>query len=162
MDGELGSLGFQEFSEKMLHMAAEGGDWRRLGEQVLRRREELGLTQPEVQAAGGPSTAAMRIIEKGTQQSYRGSTLRALERALGWRNGSVDDILAGGNATLTHPGDTGDPDFDSLIAWLNRVANNPNRDAPLRTWARTQIEQLAAIRDADEAEGRARGESEAS
>lgn len=155
----LGSLGFQKFSAKMAHMALEGDDWRRLGEHVVRRREELGLTQPDVQAAGGPSTATMRNIERATNTTYRGGILRSLERALQWRTGSVETVLAGGDPIPAGGGATDDPGFDALITWLNRVASNPNREAPLRAWARTQIEALVAIRDADRAEGRARGEA---
>lgn len=156
----LGSLGFQEFSEKMAVMALDGGDWRRLGEHVVHRREELGLTQPEVQAAGGPSTAAMRQIEQGSKEGgYRGSTLRSLERALKWRTGSVEAILAGGNPIPSDAPGTGDADFDALMGWLSHVADNPNRDAPLRAWARAQIDQLAAIRAADQAAAQERGEA---
>ncbi|MFG1846682.1 hypothetical protein [Micromonospora carbonacea] len=158
MDSMLGSLGFQQFSAKMANMALDGGDWRRLGEHVVRRREELGLTQSEVHAAGGPSTATMRNIERAVGVSYRGGILRSLERALQWRTGSVEAILAGGHPLPADSSDSGDADFDTLITWLTRVANNPNREAPLRAWARTQIDALAAIREADRNEARARGE----
>lgn len=159
MDTTLGSLGFQEFSAKIAVMALDSGDWRRLGEHVLRRREDLGLTQPEVQAAGGPSTATMRLIERAERSSYRGSILRSLERALHWRTGSVEVILAGGDPISSDATGSGDADFDALIGWLTHVADNPNRDAPLRAWARAQIDQLVAIRAADQAAAQERGEA---
>lgn len=78
-------------------------DWRRLADAVIRRRTELGMTQQDVQAAGGPATATVRNIEGAHQTSYRGVILSRLEKALGWRPGSVEAILASGEATLTQP-----------------------------------------------------------
>lgn len=124
------------------------------------RRLQLGDRWLDVANRADITTETLRQIRTGAQP-MRPLTKRAIESGLIWAAGSVDNILAGGEATPVDQGGTGDPDFDSLIAWLSRVASNPNRDAPLRTWARTQIEQLAAIRDADQAEGRARGEAEA-
>lgn len=75
-------------------------DWRRLAEKVTKRRNELGLTQGQVQSADGPSVATMRLIEGALQTSYRGNILGRLERALRWKPGSVDAILGGGEPTL--------------------------------------------------------------
>ncbi|MFI7073646.1 hypothetical protein [Micromonospora sediminicola] len=86
-------------------------------------------------------------------------TKRAIETGLLWAPGSVDNILDGGTATPADQNETGDPGFDRLIAWLTRVANNPNREPHIRAMARAQIEQAIALRDADQAEGRARGEA---
>jgi hypothetical protein len=74
-----------------------GKDWHRLAESVRERRVELGMTQEEARAAGGPSTATMRLIEGALQESYQASTLRDLERALQWQRGSVRMVLAGGD-----------------------------------------------------------------
>lgn len=72
-------------------------DWDRLAESVRERRVELGLTQEDARAAGGPSTATMRLIEGALQHSYQPSTLRDLEHVLQWERGSVRKILAGGD-----------------------------------------------------------------
>jgi transcriptional regulator with XRE-family HTH domain len=70
-------------------------DWSYLGRLVRERRTELGLTQAEVQSAGGPSPATLYLIEAGRRGSYRPQVLRRLERALGWPAGSVRRALAG-------------------------------------------------------------------
>lgn len=72
-------------------------DWPRLANEVRTRRTELGLTQEDARAAGGPSTATMRLIEGALQDAYTPAILRRLEGAMRWRPGSVRDILAGGD-----------------------------------------------------------------
>ena len=76
---------------------ATGKDWRRLADLVSERRADLGMTQEDVRAAGGPSTATMRLIEGGHQSRYQPVILGRLETALKWERGSVRRILAGGN-----------------------------------------------------------------
>lgn len=76
-------------------MRATEQDWRRLASKVIERRNELGLTQEDVRAAGGPSTATMRLVEGALQDSYKDASLARLERALQWRVGSIDRILQG-------------------------------------------------------------------
>lgn len=68
----------------------------RLGRLVRARRKELRKTQADVQNAGGPSTATLRLIEGGKHTEFRDGTGAALEAALRWGVGSIDRILAGG------------------------------------------------------------------
>ena len=75
-------------------------DWQRLAAYARDRRGDLGLTQEEVAAAGGPSTATLRLIEGNKQSGYRPQILRALERALKWERGAVRAILDGGDPLL--------------------------------------------------------------
>lgn len=70
-------------------------DWNRLGQEVRARRQELGYTQSDVQAHGGPSTALLRGIENATSKTLSRSKRRDLERALRWPNEHVDAILEG-------------------------------------------------------------------
>lgn len=77
----------------MTHM----DDWQRLADDVRLRRGDLGLTQEEVAAAGGLSTATLRLIEGAKQPGYRPRVLRDLERGLQWERGSVRSILDGGD-----------------------------------------------------------------
>jgi hypothetical protein len=90
-------------------MAAK--DWERLAEFVRERRVELGLTQEDARAAGGPSTATMRLIEGALQRSYQPATLRDLERVMQWERGSARMILAGGE-----PVPRAVTDADALVA----------------------------------------------
>lgn len=71
----------------------DSDDWERLGDMVRKRREELGLTQAEVQSLGGPSTASLRAIENKRARSLSVTKRRDLERALYWASGSVEAIL---------------------------------------------------------------------
>lgn len=71
----------------------------RLGRLVRARRKALKMTQSDVQAVGGPSTATLRLIENGRNLEFRDGTGVALERAIGWAPGSIDAILAGGEPT---------------------------------------------------------------
>lgn len=70
-------------------------DWERLAQYVLERRSALGLTQEEIAADGGPSTATQRLIEGALQRNYRPMSLYALDRALGWSTGSHRLVLTG-------------------------------------------------------------------
>ena len=76
---------------------AASRDWERLAGFVRERRTDLGMTQEDARAAGGPSTATMRLIEGALQESYQPSTLRDLEKVLRWERGSAAQILAGGD-----------------------------------------------------------------
>jgi len=58
------------------------------------------MRQQDVQAAGGPSLATMRLIEGGLQHGYRSLILRRLEKALRWEEDSVEAILNGGQPTI--------------------------------------------------------------
>lgn len=71
-------------------------DWQHLADSVVARRTSLGMTQQDVQAAGGPAVATLRHIEGAHQTSYRRTILGRLEMALGWTPGSVMQILAKG------------------------------------------------------------------
>lgn len=71
------------------------GSWARLGDAVRRRRDRLGVTQEDVAAKGGPSTATLRSIEAGATTSYRAKTLYSLDAALGWMRGTSIAIAEG-------------------------------------------------------------------
>jgi Predicted transcriptional regulators len=75
-------------------------DWPHLGRLVRERRTDLGLTQAEVHSAGGPSPATLYLLERGRRGAYRPQVLRRLERALGWRAGSIRRVRAGGQPVL--------------------------------------------------------------
>lgn len=66
-----------------------------LGRRIRQRRSDLSLSQADVAAAGGPSTATLRLIEKGKHPRFRASTSESLERILGWRYGTIHATLSG-------------------------------------------------------------------
>lgn len=84
----------------MLARVSASGDWNRLATLVQERREELGRTQEEIAADGGPSTTTLTNVEGARAAEYRPKTLRKLEVALGWTRGSVERVLAGGDPEL--------------------------------------------------------------
>lgn len=57
------------------------------------------MTQADVQGAGGPSTATLRLIEGGKHKDFRDGTGSDLEKAIQWMPGSIDNVLAGGDPT---------------------------------------------------------------
>jgi hypothetical protein len=75
---------------------AIGSDWQRVAEYVRERRTDLGMTQADVQAEGGPATATQRLIEGALRDSYQPAILGRLERALRWKRGSIRAIRNGG------------------------------------------------------------------
>jgi hypothetical protein len=155
---------------------ATGSDWQRLGELVSERRADLGLTQEDLRAAGGPSTATQRLIEGGRQDRYQPSILAREERALQWERGSVRRILAGGDPTPASPAAKGlrlpalilppDCEDDTDVTDAVVLAALPPRER--RVWAEVHahpegtpaavifpgdvIEQLLWGRDAPEAQ----------
>lgn len=75
--------------------------WEQLADSVKNRRKELGLTQTQVAELGGLSVELLRMVENNrTGQRLSAPKARGLERALGWEQGSVSAILAGGSPAL--------------------------------------------------------------
>lgn len=74
--------------------------WQRVAEQVIARRLRLGLTQAEVadRSGGGVSLPVVQVAEGARQPNDTMAlrTARALSRALGWTDDSVERIVAGG------------------------------------------------------------------
>lgn len=95
----------------------------RLGSLVQKRRFQIGLTQEEVRAAGGPSTATMRLIEGGLQDSYRPGVLADLERALQWEHGSVDLVIAGGDPIPLRQDEMADATPQQMAAAINGLSD---------------------------------------
>lgn len=69
----------------------------RFGQLVAQRRGELGLTQADVHARGGPSDLTLRKLERGETAKPDNVTLTKLERALEWTRGSASRAFQGGN-----------------------------------------------------------------
>ncbi|MFA7267203.1 MAG: helix-turn-helix transcriptional regulator [Candidatus Nanopelagicales bacterium] len=69
----------------------------RLAHAVKARREQLGLTQDELAALGGPSDTTVVKIEKGKTEPGR-QTFRKLDLALEWEPGSARRVMETGEA----------------------------------------------------------------
>ncbi len=74
----------------------EAADYHKLGEAVLARRRQIGLSQAEVERRGGPSELTIRKIENDQLDGPpRLQTLQKLEQALGWKPGIARGIAHG-------------------------------------------------------------------
>lgn len=88
-------------------------DWKRVGEYARRRRKELGLGQADIAKRHGPSPALVRQVENGYYAAeMQPAVRRAYERALEWRAGSIDVLLA---EEPTH----------SLVNWTTLETKDP-------------------------------------
>lgn len=74
-------------------------DWARLGTALRAAREALGPTQAELGETIGIGRDAVRDIEAGKSKRLT-ATIRAYGRAVGWADGSVDEVLRGGDPSL--------------------------------------------------------------
>lgn len=71
----------------------------RFGTLVRQRRLELGLTQDQVAAAGGPSDKRQTQIEKGASPAPSITTQAKVDTGLQWKPGSAATTLRGGTPT---------------------------------------------------------------
>jgi pimeloyl-ACP methyl ester carboxylesterase len=86
--------------------------WAAVGGCVAARRTNvLGVTQSDL-VGPGLSLTSIAKLEAGRSTRYRGSTIRALEDALGWERGSVQRVLEGGAPALRTAAETPDEHFE--------------------------------------------------
>ncbi|MFF9639433.1 helix-turn-helix domain-containing protein [Streptomyces bacillaris] len=80
--------------------------WARLGRKLKQARLAQGLKQSDIADEAGVSLASVQSAEAGTvPKSRMPITLSPIAAALGWRPGSVDVVLQGGEPYL----DTSEP-----------------------------------------------------
>lgn len=84
--------------------------WKRVGDAVRAARKAQGLTQAELGALIDVSSGTIRAIERGTEFSKVGHTLRALETELGWGPGSIEVLLEGGDPLPPRAGEVVTPE----------------------------------------------------
>lgn len=146
-----------------------GERWRedpatRLGELVRRRRYRLGWTQQDVVDHGGPSIVTLRQVELAKLQRPQGSTLTALDRALGWEEGSARGIWTDGKEPVALMNPRREPEISPQPVSAGPedgryVADRGPNDPPARI---SDEELLAVIRrqrqELDELEARIRGD----
>lgn len=64
-----------------------------LADAARARRDQLGLTQSQLEAAQGPTLGTIRNIEQGNRPDYTSRSLAAIDRGLGWQPGSASELL---------------------------------------------------------------------
>lgn len=80
--------------------------WKRLGQLLEARRVELNPTYRNRTAFAAERGVDYRLafdIETGARTNYRRPTLRSVEVGYGWRPGSIDRVLEGGEPELAPP-----------------------------------------------------------
>lgn len=81
-------------------------DWVRLGRLLAEARKAIGLTQADAAARIGVTRTAIQSIEHGDVRVKITGTMRGYARLVGWDDGSLEDVVAGGEpAPAAMPGD---------------------------------------------------------
>ncbi|MCH0538366.1 helix-turn-helix domain-containing protein [Streptomyces sp. MUM 203J] len=71
-------------------------DWKRLGQLLAEERQALGMTQQQMAARLGVSRQPVYAIEHGGPFKRITSTMRTYAQLVGWEDGSIEAVLAGG------------------------------------------------------------------
>ncbi|MFI7114033.1 hypothetical protein ACIBK9_47485 [Nonomuraea sp. NPDC050227] len=112
--------------------------WVRLGQQARQRRIDLGMSQPDVSAAGGPSTGVVSKIENARQSSYEDRVLAQLERALQWQSGSAHEVLRGGEPHIVGESRSAHRETPGTVTTPDRAGED---DSPITPQLRALLEQ---------------------
>ncbi|MBP2581852.1 DNA-binding XRE family transcriptional regulator [Streptomyces sp. PvR006] len=77
-------------------------DWTRLGKALrdARRAAAVSLTQEEMAEEIGVGRSVIQLIEAGNEYKKPTPSIRAYAARVGWADGSIETVLAGGEATL--------------------------------------------------------------
>lgn len=78
-------------------------DWARLGAAVTSARRTAGMSQQELAERIGTGRSSVQSIERGHEFAKITGTMRSVARELGWADGSIESVLAGGDPV---PADT--------------------------------------------------------
>jgi transcriptional regulator with XRE-family HTH domain len=113
----------------------------RLGQLVAARRKSLGQSINQAAVASGISRTTWTAVEAGTRDT-EAYTYGRMERVLRWAAGSIDEILAGGQATVAQES-TQEPDAvevaDPDLRRYATIYSDPNLDPDLRNLMRQQM-----------------------
>ncbi|WP_214108879.1 GIY-YIG nuclease family protein [Acrocarpospora catenulata] len=92
--------GRRAFAAQMGHCRPyDGAAWKHFGEVLRSARETARRTQKSVAADARVAPAEYRALERGESTSYKRELLLGVEYALGWREGSIEAVLGGGEPT---------------------------------------------------------------
>jgi transcriptional regulator with XRE-family HTH domain len=93
----------------VVHHEAMERDWKRLGKALAEAREAARLTQVQVADRLGVSRTPIQAIERGHTKGKPftriSGTMRGYARLVGWVDGSIETVLAGGEPTVQAPAD---------------------------------------------------------
>ncbi|MFJ4738767.1 helix-turn-helix transcriptional regulator [Streptomyces sp. NPDC088775] len=75
-------------------------DWEELGRALQAARKAAGLKQADLATRLGISLSSVQAIERGTSYAKPTPSIRAFAATVGWADGSVERVLAGGEPTI--------------------------------------------------------------
>lgn len=87
----------------------DGDSLRRIGAHVVKRREQMRLSQADLERASGLSDLTIRRIETGQPIEFRNQTWNKLCDALRWTPESIDLIVDGQEPVVLEPSLPADP-----------------------------------------------------
>lgn len=104
-------------------------DWTRLGKalQAARRAPSVGLTQEEMAEALGVGRSVIQLIEGGKEYKKPTASMRTYAARVGWAEGSIERVLAGGDPILAGGAPAGGEVVQSL-----QTESAPEAGLPLR------------------------------
>lgn len=78
-------------------------DWTRLGKALrdARRASSVGLTQEQMAEVLDVGRSVIQLIEGGNEYKKPTATIKAYAARVGWAEGSIERVLAGGDPILT-------------------------------------------------------------
>lgn len=80
-------------------------DWVRLGRLLAEARKARGLTQADAADRIGVTRTAIQSIERGDERVKITGTMRGYARLVGWEDGALQEVVAGGEPSMGTPGD---------------------------------------------------------
>jgi transcriptional regulator with XRE-family HTH domain len=97
-------------------------DWTRLGRALAAARRAMDgrPTQQQLAEIVGVSRATVQAVERGKPFTKITPTLRAVERAVGWKEGSLESVLAGAEPAPARAGLRGGLFADPYAAAADR------------------------------------------
>ena len=112
-------------------------DFRRLAAAVAKARELRGWRQTDLASAAGVGVSSVQNLEAAREFRRTPPSLRRIEAALGWEEGSGQAILRGGDPTLkeqpTHfeelVTDDGEPILIEIVTALGPLTAAERREA---------------------------------
>lgn len=146
-------------SDSVISMHDDLDDLRRLAAAVTERRRVLGLTRGEVKDRGGPADTTMARIEQPTATTAppRPSTLRHLDTALGWPDGTAASILAGSGLPTSGAAGAGPMNLSDALSFttiampvdiigdLVRIADTLITDTPSHASTKPTLDDLRGV-----------------
>jgi len=120
--------------------------WQVVGRLVRARRERLGLAQGDLQAHGGPGVTTVSKVERAAQANFPLRTQQQLEHALGWRRGTIEEVIHA--VDVAKDWDTIGPDWEFDLIDDN-VPDLTQTVAPAEPTVGVQVRRAVDLSDAE-------------